>query len=98
MKRTWMVEFELPETLSAEFITLIPKQRFIVDDLLAEGTIRSYALAIDRSTLWVVVEAKTEFEVLEIISKMPLTEHMEPYVSELFFHNTPEVVHAFSLN
>jgi hypothetical protein len=98
MKRTWMVEFELPETLSPEFVSLIPQQRLAVDDLLAEGTIRSYALAIDRSTLWVVVEAETEFEVMEVISQMPLSDHMEPYISELFFHNTPDVVHAFSLN
>lgn len=93
-----MVEFELPETLNPEFVSLIPKQRLVVDELLAEGTIRSYALAIDRSTLWVVVEAETEFEVMEVLSQMPLSDHMEPYISELFFHNTPDVVHAFSLN
>ena len=41
MKRTYMVEFELPESLSEEFLALIPEQRNTVDYLMSEGKIRS---------------------------------------------------------
>ena len=93
-----MVEFELPETLSDEFLELIPAQQQVVERLMTEGKIRSYALAIDRSVLWVIVEAQSEFEVMEIIARMPLCDFMSPYVSELMFHNSTEVYHQFSLN
>ena len=93
-----MVEFELPEELTEEFLALIPRQRYTVNEMLLAGTIRSYALALDRSMLWAVIEADSEFEVLEIIEKMPLCEYMDPHISELFFHETPEFVHSFSLN
>lgn len=98
MKRSYMVEFELPEELTEDFLARIPRQRLVVSELLADGVLRSYSLALDRSMIWAVIEAESEFEVLEVISQFPLSEYMHPHVSELFYHNSPEVVHAFSLN
>ncbi len=98
MTKQFMVEFELPEDLTEDFLALIPRQRYMINELLVEGTVRSYALSIDRSTLWTVIEAQSEFEVMEIIAKMPLADYMHPHVSELFFYNSPELVHTFSLN
>lgn len=93
-----MVEFELPEQFSDEFVALIPDQRTMIDRLLMEGKVRTYALAMDRSVLWMIMDAESEFEVLEIIAGMPLSDHMEPYISELMFHDSSEIVHEFSLN
>lgn len=93
-----MIEFELPEELTEEFLELIPDQRILIDQLMAQGIIRSYSLSMDRSVLWVVMEATSEFEVMEIIAGMPLCDYMQPYVSELLFHNSTEVYHQFSLN
>ncbi|MEO0339229.1 MAG: muconolactone Delta-isomerase family protein [Bacteroidota bacterium] len=98
MTKQFMVEFELPDELTEDFLALIPRQRYMINELLVEGTVRSYALSLDRSTLWTVIEARSEFEVMEIIAKMPLADHMHPHVSELFFYNSPELVHTFSLN
>jgi len=98
MKKTFMVEFELPEDFSADFMALIPKQRQVVDRLMTQGKIRSYALSMDRSVLWVVVEAASEFEVMELIASFPLADYMQPYISELMFHNSVEVYHQFSMN
>lgn len=93
-----MVEFELPEDFDDEFIALIPSQRLHIDELLALGKIRSYALSRDRSVLWVVVEAHSEFEVMEMIANMPLASYMQPFVSELMFYHTSEKLMQFSLN
>ncbi len=98
MKKPFMVEFELPEEFDDEFISLIPSQRLHIDELLALGKIRSYALSRDRSVLWVVVEAQSEFEVMEIIASMPLADYMQPFVSELMFYHTAEKLMQFSLN
>ena len=93
-----MVEFDLPQQLNEEFLALIPKQRYVVNQMLAQGKLKSYSLAMDRSKLWTVVSAETEFEALELIAQMPLTEFMFPTVSELMFHNATDLMLQFSLN
>lgn len=93
-----MIEFELPEEMTEEFQSLVPEQRHVVDKWLSEGVIKSYSLAMDRSVLWVVVEAASEFQVLEIIEQMPLADFLDPYISELMFHNSSEAMQHFSLN
>lgn len=98
MKKSFMVEFELPQEFSDDFVALIPEQRMKIDRLLLEGKVRTYAMALDRTILWMIVDANTEFEVLELIAGLPLSDFMDPYVSELIFHDSSEIVHEFSLN
>ena len=76
MKKTYMVEFELPETLTEEFLALIPQQRYMINNLLAAGTMKAYSLAMDRSKLWAVLAADSEIEYLYL------------YMLEPSFHNT----------
>lgn len=96
--KLYMIEMELPEEMNEDFVRLIPAQRNVVNYLLAEGKIKSYSLALDRSLLWVVMVAPSEFEVIETISEFPLIDFMKPYVSELAFHNSREQVLQFSMN
>lgn len=98
MKKNFMIEFELPDELDENFMTLIPEQRIVVNQMMGDGIIKSYSLAMDRSVLWVVLEADSEFEVMEIIAQMPLSDYLHPYISELMFHNGAEVNTPFSLN
>lgn len=93
-----MIEFELPATFTEEFLALIPQQRYVINNLMADGRIKAYSLALDRSRLWAVISADSEFEAMEIISQMPLSGHMKPHISELMFHNGAEAVLQFSLN
>jgi hypothetical protein len=96
--KTFMVEFELPEIFDEEFMALVPRQRYMVNTMLAEGRLKSYSLSIDRSRLWAVLIAESEFEALEAISQLPLSGYMTPNLSELMFYNSPEAVMHFSLN
>lgn len=93
-----MVEFELPEELTPEFMKLVPQQRSEINKLFAEGKLRTYSLALDRSVLWAVFLAESEFEILEIIADFPLAEYMTPYISELMFHNNESMIMQISLN
>lgn len=93
-----MVTFELPDPMPMEFIRLIPEQRNMINYLLAEGIVKSYALSTDRSTLWMIMIEKSEFEVLEQIAKMPLSDYLIPDISELAFVDSQERVLQFSLN
>jgi len=98
MKKTYMIEFDLPETFDEEFMALIPKQRYIINSMLAEGRVKAYSLAMDRSKLWAIMTGESEFEVMESIAQMPLSEYMSPNISELMFHNSSDAVLQFSLN
>ncbi len=93
-----MIEFELPETISEDFMALIPQQRLYIENLMADGAIKSYSLSLDRSRLWTVMAVDNEFAVLEIIEAMPLSDYMKPNISELMFHNEAEKMIPFSLN
>ena len=93
-----MVEFELPHVLTEEFVRLIPRQRDHINRLLAEGKVKSYSLAMDRSRLWMVFAAETEFDVMETITGFPLGGFMTPAIMELAFHNAQDMVLQFSMN
>ena len=98
MKKQFMVEFELPEVFDEKIIALVPKQRHVVNQMLAKGKIKSYSLAMDRSMLWAIFVAESEFDVLELIAEFPMAEYMTPYITELMFTNTENQVLQFSLN
>ncbi|MFK7980353.1 MAG: muconolactone Delta-isomerase family protein [Saprospiraceae bacterium] len=98
MKKQFMVEMELPEVFDEKLIALVPKQRSVVNQMLAKGKIKSYSLSMDRSMLWAIFVAESEFAVLEMIAEFPLADHMTPYITELMFTNTENQVLQFSLN
>ena len=95
----FMIEFELPNPFSEELILKIPKQRAVVNQLLEEGKMQSYALSMERDRLWCVVNATDELEVMRIIGEFPLIDFMQPTITELMFNNAIVMrVPSFSLN
>lgn len=98
MMKQYMVEFDLPDPFPMEFMSRVPEQRMRINQLLAEGTIKAYSLSLDRSKLWSVFVAESEFDVMEIISDWPLADWLMPNIQELMFHNSAEMVMQFSLN
>ena len=98
MKQVFMVTFELPTEFDEEFTALIPRQRFVINQMMVEGVVLNYSLAADRSQLWAVMTAETEFELMEDLARMPLIDYMEPNVTQLMFHNSAMEVMQFSLN
>ena len=94
-----MVEFELPNPFPEKLIVKIPSQRLLVNQMLEDGKLQSYALSMDRERLWCVVNADDELEVMRIIGEFPLIDYMRPMITELMFNNAIVMkVPAFSLN
>ncbi len=85
---TFMITIQLPKELTKEFISLIPKQRARINELMDQGTILQYALAVDHSLLWITVSAPTEMMVNDILSSFPLIRFMEPEFYKLAFQNS----------
>jgi muconolactone delta-isomerase len=96
--KTFMVSVKFSR-ITQEFAELVPKHRNEVNRLMGEGIITDYALAEDRSRLWMIVRAADEPAVYDILATLPLRKYMNTEVYELLFHNKAFVQFpAFSLN
>ena len=82
--KEYMINIKLPQQLKENFVALIPKQRAQVNKLMEEGKIIQYALAADRSMLWVTMIAKSEREVMDILSTLPLIHYMNPIACRFY--------------
>lgn len=95
----YMVVFTLPQPLNNDFVSCIPQQRQVVNQLLQEGRILQYSLSMESSQLWVICAADSEAELMELISTLPLTDFMEVRISELTFsHSANAFSPVFSVN
>lgn len=97
--KKFIVDIELPDVITEDFISGIPDQRRVVDRLFQEGRLFSYSLAFDRSKLWIGMNAENEAEVWNILYTFPLVEYMNADIHELAFHNTAKAgIYELSLN
>jgi muconolactone delta-isomerase len=95
----YMVVVRFSSSFNAEFLSLIPRHRALVDELTQKGTITSYSLSADRSTLWMTLLASSRDAAEKTLRLMPLYHYMQYQITELMFHNTPaRSVPHFSLN
>ncbi|MEO6695912.1 MAG: hypothetical protein ABIY50_02910 [Ignavibacteria bacterium] len=95
----YMVDIDFPIPLNAEFITLIPKQRELINNLMSEKVITSYAVSIEDGKLWTTLLAGSEEEVINILTSFPIIVQVEYKIFKLAFHNTiSAITPQFSLN
>lgn len=94
----YLVESEIPE-ISEEFMRLLPRHREVVNQLFTQGKLLMYAVNEDRTRWWCSVQARDEFEVMEILGKMPLMRFLDPQINGLMFYNGSEqLLPGISLN
>jgi hypothetical protein len=84
----YMIDISLPADPNTEYFALIPLQRAHIEKLLEEGIVIGYSLSLDRSRLWIAMNARDEREAVEILSAFPLFKYFEPTIYPLLFHNT----------
>jgi hypothetical protein len=94
----YIVESSIPE-ISNEMMLLIPKHMRIVQDLMEEEKVLTYAVSADRKKWWCHIKADSEFEVMEILSMMPIMPFLKPEIHPLLIYNNAEYnLPKFSLN
>ncbi|NJO02479.1 MAG: hypothetical protein HC880_13015 [Bacteroidia bacterium] len=84
-----MVDIDLPEILSDEFLALIPKQVEQVNQLITQKKIVSYVLNTEKSKLWTIVEGDSEADVIEVLATFPLIQWMDFKIHELMLNYQP---------
>ena len=95
----FMVNFKLPNTLTQDFMDLVPFQRMAINKLFEEGNLVNYALSLENSKLWAVFSAKSELEVMDMIADLPLTPYMKVEINMLTFYNDAKTqIPKFSMN
>ena len=93
---SYMIDIDLPKEVTAEFLSLIPKQKNLVSKLMKEGRISNYSLSYDRRKVWIVLNAQSAFEVKDTIRSFPIYTYIRYKVHNLLFHdsssiNTPQL-------
>jgi hypothetical protein len=88
---SYQIHIKLPEIFTRRFAALIPSQRERVNQLLDERVILNYALSMDRSNLWVTLQAKDQVEVMDILATFPIIKDVTVDIFELAFFDSAHV-------
>lgn len=97
--KQFLSEINISANHDEEFFLKIPEQRGMVNELMKNGIIVSYALSFDRTKLWIIFNAENKVEVMTAIDSFPLREYMDFEIFELMFHeNVMTKLIQFSLN
>jgi hypothetical protein len=95
----YLVDIDLPVPFTDKFLSLVPAQRDVVNRLMSEGTITSYALSIESGKLWILMIGESEEKVKEVLGKFPIFEHIFFTINKLTFQNSINFkIPHFSLN
>lgn len=87
---TFQVHIKLPDIFTRRFAALIPQQRERVNQLMEERVILNYALDMERTNLWVTMQAKDQEAVMDILSTFPIIKDVKVDIFELaFFDSAP---------
>jgi hypothetical protein len=69
----YMVEIIFPKHLDEKFYKKIPEHRKMINRLITEGVILSYALSNTRDKLWIAFSETDEEKIREIIYNSPIS-------------------------
>ena len=95
----FMAEIDLPLPFSKGFISLIPEQRAVINNLMNQRIVTSYAVCIEEGKLWTTIIGESEESVNDILMKFPIIGLVEYKIYKLAFHNNAGTLSAqFSLN
>ncbi|MBZ0202584.1 MAG: hypothetical protein IT281_02165 [Ignavibacteria bacterium] len=95
----YMIEMDLPVPFTDEFLALVPRQRAMVNKLMNEGVITSYALSIEEGRLWIMAIGESEVHINDLLRDFPIAPMVKYKISKLTFHNSISFqIPNFSLN
>ncbi len=85
------IHITLPNVFTQKFAALIPAQRKRINKLLEDHVILSYALDMGRNNVWITMQARSQKEVMDILSTFPIIKEVTVDIQELAFYDTAPV-------
>ncbi|MBC7694746.1 MAG: hypothetical protein H7141_04785 [Burkholderiales bacterium] len=96
---TFQIHITLPDIFTRRFAALIPQQRERVNQLLEERVILNYALDMERTQLWITMQAKNQEAVMNILATFPIIKDVKVEIFELaFFDASPMGLPELNMN
>lgn len=95
----YMVEMNLPVPFDNDFISLVPKQREVINKFMSEGVITGYAVSLEDAKLWTTILAESKDGVIDTLMEFPVINFVDYKISKLAFHfNLSLISPQFSQN
>ena len=94
------VTLRLPTSFTEDFLATIPEHRAVINQLLAEHVIESYAISADRGRGWLIMNGENEADVRTIVEQFPLYPYFQTVEVDalLFFDSAASRFPHISLN
>ncbi|MFY7841128.1 MAG: hypothetical protein ACOVP7_12675 [Lacibacter sp.] len=86
--KKFLCTFYLPTLLEDNFWAVIPSHRQHINDLMRDETIVTYAVNELRSKGWIVLNARSEDEVRDIVEQFPIRPFVQYEIDELFIFDS----------
>jgi muconolactone delta-isomerase len=84
----YQVSITFPSYLDQDFMSKIPVHRSYISKLIQNEVIDSYAISVERSKGWVVINAESEAKVHEYLSKSPLYRYFNIEIDQLMVYDS----------
>ncbi len=86
---TFVVTISLPDTYEDDFLALIPQHRSLINRLLSEKVIETYAISADRRRGWVTINGDDAKAVQAVVEQFPLYRYFNSIeIDELFIFDS----------
>ncbi|MGI4886534.1 MAG: hypothetical protein ACRYFR_16390 [Janthinobacterium lividum] len=86
---TFVVTILLPENYEDDFLALIPRHRSVINRLLSEKVIETYAISADRRRGWVTINGNDAATVRAVVEQFPLYRYFHGIeIDELFIFDS----------
>ncbi len=86
---TFVVTILLPDAYEDGFLALIPRHRAVINRLLSEKIIETYAISADRRQGWITINGDDAAAVRTIVEQFPLYRYFRGIeIDELFIFDS----------
>lgn len=95
----YMIHIKLMATHGADILLKYPAQRTIVNYLMSIGKLSSYVASVDRTRLWLTMNANSKQEVVTLLQKFPIHQNIDYEIHQLTINeHSNALVPGFSTN
>jgi muconolactone delta-isomerase len=71
-----------------EFMSLVPKHRNVINDLILKGFIDSYAISAEAGRGWIIMNAKSKESIHKHLERSPLYSYFEIEIDQLMIYDS----------
>ncbi|MES2519346.1 MAG: hypothetical protein V4585_14630 [Bacteroidota bacterium] len=75
-------------SIDDEFMSLVPKHRGVISELILKGVIDSYAISAEVGRGWITMNAKSKPDIHKQLERSPLYKYFELEIDQLMVYDS----------